>query len=738
MNMKISVSLLSDALPGSGEPIAGLVDIDVVFDQLGLPYIPAKRFKGILRQSARDLGDWNELNHDVDIIFGKDGSSHTIFKISNGYIENYQLYHEFLKYCQNHPQLFKIFAKHMVERFFSYNRAQTSLIRKKLVSKEKSLRTSRVLRKGLKFNFSMNNTINDEMEKTQIKEDLEKICKVTTNFGITRTRGLGEINLELKEEFEDQNQDRVNLKSFDDESICTLNLTLINNEQLLVSNLINGNQSSESFIRGSYILGSLASKYIRQKKIKKAHADPKFREIFLSGKVVFSSFYPSYKGKVFYPVPLSIVKEKDKERYFDLAFEPDTEEVKNIQTEALRGFCLIDSSKIQTFSPTTKIESHHRRPRDRKIGHAYSDENKTVKETGAYFHYNVLEPNHQFKGRIIGKYEYIKEIIELIQRELTINLGKSMTAQYGKCTLSIDSVELYTTEIQNNFDNHRIVITLNSDMILRNEYGYMIPNTTILKSQIEKSLGLNMGELEIEKSFLKFVKVGGFNSAWKLPKLQSHALGAGSVIILSRKSGDKMNLSKISEKFFGSRISEGYGQIEINLHGFSKIEKNSTKEDKVLEEQGKFQQNLSLINDFIEFCVVESLKSTLQMKILKTLNKPHFNNLDLTGSFLQRLLLFIDSSENISLFNDKIGSLEKRAENQLKKIQKDLYINEKKVEIQAFNKFLIETLEEQLTSNFSEDVDVNIIILNRNEVFYKYYFHAFITYLIIKMRGIKK
>ena len=735
MNMKIFVELISDALPGSGGATTGIVDQDIAFGELGVPYIPAKRFKGILRTSARDLTDWNELYYDTDDIFGKEGSSFTIFKISNGYIENYQLYQNFLRYCRRHPQLSKVFAKQMVKRFFSYNRTQTSLIRTKLVSKEKSLRTSRVLRKELNFHFDLNIIINDELDKLKFKEDLEKICKITKNFGTSRTRGLGEINLVLKEESDHKIQERLTFKSFNDKDLCTLNLTLLNNEHLLVSNLLGGNQSSELFIRGSYILGSLARIYIMQKRLEKAHTDPAFRDIFLSGKVIFTNFYPYSNGKIFYPVPSSIVKEKNKEKYYDLAYEPDIEEIKDIQTIALRGFASIDSSLIQSYFPSTKIESHHRRPKDRKIGHAYGDKNKTVEETGIYFHYNVLEPNQQFKGQIIGKYEYIKNILETIPKESTIHIGKSMTAQYGKCTLNIDSLEFYSTEFQNNLDNHNLIITLISDMILRNEYGYIIPDITILKSQIEKSLGLKIGELEITKSFLKFIKVGGFNSAWKLPKVQGQALGAGSVIILARKDRDKMDLRKIREKFFESRISEGYGQIEINIHGFSKIERQELKNDSEIKVEQKFHKNLSLINSFIEFCITHSLESTLRMKILKTLKNPSFEKLNLSGSFLQRLLLFIDSSENVVLFNDKIKDLK---EIQLKKIQSYLFVENNEVKINKFNKFLIDALKEQLNSDFSEDVKIDTIILNRNQEFYKFYFHTFITYLIIKMRGMKK
>lgn len=41
-----NLELLSDTLIGSGEGWGATIDTDVVFDDFGLPYIPARRVKG--------------------------------------------------------------------------------------------------------------------------------------------------------------------------------------------------------------------------------------------------------------------------------------------------------------------------------------------------------------------------------------------------------------------------------------------------------------------------------------------------------------------------------------------------------------------------------------------------------------------------------------------------------------------------------------------------------------------
>ena len=51
--MKITIRLLSDLSTTAGETYNSLVDTDVVYDKYGIPYIPAKRIKGCIREAER-------------------------------------------------------------------------------------------------------------------------------------------------------------------------------------------------------------------------------------------------------------------------------------------------------------------------------------------------------------------------------------------------------------------------------------------------------------------------------------------------------------------------------------------------------------------------------------------------------------------------------------------------------------------------------------------------------------
>lgn len=190
--MRLVMELKSDALPGCGEGLAGIIDTDINYDQWGLPYIPSKRVKGILREAAEELADAAQLSgektlaHSPAEIFGEPGRERgTTFKIADGRLENHGLLQRLLRYGRDDSDGAGIFSKEAVLDQFSYFRSQTA-INALGVARENSLRTSRVLKKGMTFYFDLEIPDN-------CRDDLETICRVTRRFGINRTRGLGEI-----------------------------------------------------------------------------------------------------------------------------------------------------------------------------------------------------------------------------------------------------------------------------------------------------------------------------------------------------------------------------------------------------------------------------------------------------------------------------------------------------------------------------------------------------------------
>ncbi|MEQ8170899.1 MAG: RAMP superfamily CRISPR-associated protein [Candidatus Eremiobacterota bacterium] len=674
--MILEMTLLSDTLPGSGEGLSGIIDRDISYDNFGIPYIPSKRIKGILRESARDLSDANLLTAKIIEIFGDIGQEKGCsFKISNGYLKNYRQYRDFLKYTAGANDLAGIFNRESLMDYFTYNRSQTTINRYTGTAEENSLRVSRVLKKGLIFDFHI-----DYDEK--YKEDLEKIIKVTRHFGIARSRGLGHIKLSLRENSviekledksniipEEASKLSVDKSEFNDEGLYELPLEITNLSQILVTNKVGGDQISETYIPGGFILGALAYNYIQKKSINPA-SDITFRDIFLSGEVKFCNLYPSKNDNTFYPSPVSLVKQKDTGILYDLAYETDAEEVKNIQTQSTSGqFIFIQNNDIYAQTVSKEIEYHHRRPKDRSIGHA--GKNQTITDDGEFFQFEVISSHQSFSGRITGKYNYLKELLDTVDEEMTLYLGKSKTAQYGKCKLKIQGIKELDKSEKLWQKDENIVITLVSDMILLdNKYGFNDSSVENFKIELARFLQIDPSEIEIKKSFLKYKKIGGFLGVWKLPKIQSNALAAGSVIILKNNSQKDIILEKLTGKSFGTRIEEGFGQIKINWHG----DKQLTKVTK--EPDNPRPDDITGLKDLLEYILLNQLKVSLKSEAIeKSNNFVEIHNL--TSTFINKIILFIKNSSGFNELEEKFNQLKIPAKGKLEKIKSDLKISEK-------------------------------------------------------------
>jgi CRISPR-associated protein Csx10 len=206
---KIKIQLLSDVLPGSGEGYGAIIDTDIVFDEVGLPYIPAKRIKGCLRESAHDVCEMLGMSSfpDPPIELSKD-SPENEFRIikkyfgSRGqeksspfYLSNFKLPEHnsnFTALCYFQEKYPNIISIEGVLKFFTSMRQNTA-IGKTGTADDHSLRTSRVLTKGAEFAGSVQVLTEDE----EFEQLLALACLNLRRFGSMRRRGFGEIKCRL-------------------------------------------------------------------------------------------------------------------------------------------------------------------------------------------------------------------------------------------------------------------------------------------------------------------------------------------------------------------------------------------------------------------------------------------------------------------------------------------------------------------------------------------------------------
>ncbi|MBB5325138.1 CRISPR-associated protein Csx10 [Anoxybacillus tepidamans] len=542
--------------------MAGIYDADIHFDSYGIPFIPAKRIKGCLKEAALELMD---VDHSIqratfEKLFGLPGTKDSIVKIGNGYIDNYEkIIQELKKLIES--QYKKYAHPLLIQSYFTTARIQTSIDPTSHTVKDHSLRTTRLIKSGLMFYFDVHF---DEFDRDCI-ELLEKSCKLLRRIGLNRTRGWGEVacNLERDGHVPTDNQYVGEASSSNNEhTVLVYELKL--KSPLFVSMEVGNSSMSNTHITGGQILGALASNYLKKQKLTgdQAHEDERFRELFLSDSVKYLHAYPVTKdNRRSFPIPLSIVQQKDEEKIYDLANDDNYEEVleEEIQTKKIDGYAYLEDGNIELVKVDTEVYYHHRRPQDRTIGHA-------TNEDGQFYQIEVIKKGQVFQGLIIGESKWLSYLKEMICDTPVIRLGRSKTAQYAEAEIKLIEPS-YVEEIdceQYIYPGDQVVVTLTSPMILFDE------DEGIIKTDpkgIVEMFSKKYPSFSYKRSFIRTKRISGFNGKWKMSKQQVDAIDAGSVIVMTYEGEEEICTSDIVRESYGLRTNEGFGRLVINRHG---------------------------------------------------------------------------------------------------------------------------------------------------------------------------
>lgn len=195
----ISIELLSNSIIGQEGGWGSLIDNDVVVDEVGLPYFPARRLKGLLKDSSYEIMDMFKLSR-IDLfdyeevakeVFGNSGDSRGGMVVFNNlYIHDYETILDWLKWgISEFPY---IISQNLIINYFTDIYQQTA-INKNGVADPHSLRTSRALKPGLVFEGSI---FIKEYNPNIIKL-LALSCLNLRHVGTMRHRGYGEVNCVL-------------------------------------------------------------------------------------------------------------------------------------------------------------------------------------------------------------------------------------------------------------------------------------------------------------------------------------------------------------------------------------------------------------------------------------------------------------------------------------------------------------------------------------------------------------
>lgn len=540
---QIMIELLSDSCISSGETYNSTIDSDVCYDSYGLPYIPAKRIRGCLREAGLELQDFGE-DIDVDALFGMPGNSAAAFVLGNAKLKDYEKYVRQLNNCgraeYTHQQT--------VLNRFTYIRYQTRIARESGTAEETSLRATRVMKKGLVF-------VADIEARPEYEDTIRRCCQNLRSMGMNRTRGMGEVRVVFLRHDPDKKQPE-HVKWVDGENYERLDYQIRLKSPMLIKSVAGGQAKTIPYIDGAKILGLLAQRL----------GGEGLNSLQEQGGLICANAYISDGEKRYTPVSASLYGVKnEKGEVRDRAF-PSAEEEGNREGKQLvqlaGSYADSDTDEtIKRLTVDTEIRYHHARPKDKSLGHVVG-EDANSQDGGSFYQMESIAEGQVFSGYILGSAQQLKTVYDVLTAETLHHLGFGKTSEYGAAELTVTSLSIGETaeHLCSSF-----VVKLNAPAILYNENGMYDTDEKLLLHYIAENVKErdNLSQppaLEIKNRFLAYCAVGGFNTTWGLHKPVINTFDAGTTLVISVKGQDTVDIGRMKNVFLGERLPEGYGE----------------------------------------------------------------------------------------------------------------------------------------------------------------------------------
>jgi len=536
---RLKITLKSDMCCGTGTGNGVMVDTETSFDELGLPVIPGKRLKGLLRECCEFLADHDKgvSKRDVERLFGTNSLSNPsdsnsgIIRVSNGVIDDYP---EIKKELLNLPPYIKtIVTKNTIEKTFTQLRSQTAIDENEIAD-DLSLRTIQTIKRDTKFYADISLSV-----PTGDKSDVDLIdrcAKLLRQIGLNRTRGYGEVKCELLPE-EICVDEELKIDYSPKNKICVAPYTIRLLDDVVIAA---GSNQSKDYISGSMVIGAFA-KYTEKYDW--------FQKVVLED-TVFSNAYIAHKrGNTNYtcqPMPLSCYEIKYRE-----------DQVYNLADGHKRND---DEQYVQS-----KGYAYHY---DyvwwyKEVGKAVEYHNAVNAKEPQLFTYSKILKGQFFQGEIEaneGALTALKEVLS--HRDHRLLFGGSKSAQYAAAEFIMDD-PTEKKDIPKPI-RQKMRTEFLSDVIVYDDFGNNSSKTADLVALIKEELRRSCPDLDFEctKIYTKFVTVGGFNKTWSLPRQQYTAFAKGTVLELSMGS-DSTEKKVVPSGRVGLLTNEGYGLFAL-------------------------------------------------------------------------------------------------------------------------------------------------------------------------------
>jgi len=354
-------------------------------------------------------------------------------------------------------------------------------------------------------------------------------------------------------------------------------------EPVLVTSLEGDPNSAVAYdyLPGSVLRGALISLAMRKNNGGLKIDDSEVRCRFFDGQTRFLNGYLVIDGKRSLPAPrtweydkyerigkdentaitdlaVSSPAEKDENTAItDLAVSSPAE--KRVKAKTFDGYFGVWSEGnsgvyLKKAKHTISVHTERERKRGRSLG----------EENGTIYRYEALAADQTFEALILCENERDVDYFKgLIKQSPELAIGKARSAGYGRVQFTDVKTEdaSASPEVAMPKVSQEIVLTLLSDVILRDENGQISPDVETFKRAL--STALHTPNIEITAAYKGEGIVGGFNRKWGLPLPQMATITMGSVFKITLTGVSQEQLARLVQDGIGERRVEGFGRVAV-------------------------------------------------------------------------------------------------------------------------------------------------------------------------------
>ncbi|MCR5670308.1 MAG: hypothetical protein K6G10_04820 [Butyrivibrio sp.] len=533
----IRITLHSDMCLSTGQNQGTRVQTDICTDRYGIPFIPARRIKGCLREAAKELlelGLSGYTKDDIQGLFGDEKGRSGALYINDGLLPDIEEVYSTIEELAKKGTDIEKKAVHPgnISGMYTYRRFQMSM--KGDDKGPGTLRTLNVLvhydpldkNKSRELEFIAYATL---AGKKEYEELLKLCCKAVRHMGFGRNRGLGNVSLIYEAGTVDNNKE-ISFENLDADRLYSLEYRLTNVSPLV----INGFDGAKSHIPAKNLIGALAGKYL-----KNHEKSAEFDSLFLDGTAIWSDLTPCVNGERSFPVPLMIAS------------------LKNDGGRLINRFAGGEDSGWRALKPKTVETGYMTIGND---GAILSDipikatAHRALNAGGEAFFMDHIDKGYVFSGRVIAPGRLVNTVARILCLG-DLRFGKSRSAQYSCCRVTdIFSPKPYETEAFSVKNGEPVFVILKSDMLINSEDGPVAVLDKDIRKALAKELGLADSIPEDVMDLVSFKTIGGYQAMWRMQKPLVHAVAAGSVFCF-KAAKDRYP----KEIFVGRNRQEGFG-----------------------------------------------------------------------------------------------------------------------------------------------------------------------------------